>query len=79
MAERAMISRVTLNKVERASRRIPRHLLHGSLVLGQETRIAEFAAASGDAVELEPEDQNLPKRIRFSRKRDHRACMCRRP
>jgi DNA-binding XRE family transcriptional regulator len=70
MAERAMISRVTLNKIEKGDPGVSLGNYAAVLfVLGFESRIAELAAAARDTIGLNLEEERLPKRIRFARSR----------
>ncbi len=69
MAERASVSRTTLNKVEKgdpgASLGIYATVL---FVLGLADRIGDLADIRIDTVGLELEEENLPQRIRRSKK-----------
>lgn len=66
MAERASISRTTLNKVEKGE---PGTSLGNYacvlFVLGMHDRLAELADASIDALGLDLEEEYLPKRVRL--------------
>ena len=69
MAERASISRTTLNKVEKGEPGVSLGIYATVLfVLGLHDRLAELADIRTDAVGLELEEENLPQRIRHSRK-----------
>ena len=68
MAERALISRTTLSKVEKGDPGVSLGIYATVLfVLGLEGRVAELAAARHDAVGLDLEAEALPKRIRARR------------
>jgi transcriptional regulator with XRE-family HTH domain len=66
MAERALINRMTLYKIERGD---PTVSIAGyatvMFVLGMIDRLAEIAAPKCDEVGLSLEEERLPKRIRF--------------
>ena len=65
MAERALISRTTLNRVEKGDPGVSLGIDATVLfVLGLEGRVAELADARHDAVGLDLEAEALPKRIR---------------
>jgi transcriptional regulator with XRE-family HTH domain len=65
MAERAGISRTTLNKVEKGDPGVSMGVYATVLfVLGLTERITELAAAPRDAVGLALDEERLPKRIR---------------
>lgn len=69
MAERASISRTTLNKVEKGEPGVSLGTYATVLfVLGLHDRLAELADVKSDAVGLELQDENLPQRIRRPRK-----------
>jgi hypothetical protein len=69
MAERASISRMTLNKIERGDSGVAVGSYATVLfALGLVDRISGLAAASADAVGLELEEEHLPLRIRRPRK-----------
>ena len=69
MAERASISRTTLNKVEKGESGVSLGIYATVLfVLGLHNRLAELADIKTDTVGLELEEENLPQRIRRSRK-----------
>lgn len=70
MAERASISRMTLNKVEKGDPGVSLGTYATVLfVLGLVDRLAELADARNDAVGLELEEEHLPQRIRHPRSR----------
>ncbi|MCY4052348.1 MAG: hypothetical protein OXE98_00540 [Hyphomicrobiales bacterium] len=65
MAERASISRMTLNKVEKGDPNVSLGIYVKVLfVLGMNDRFAELADTSHDSIGLSLEDEILPKRIR---------------
>ncbi len=69
MAERASISRTTLNKVEKGDPGVSLGIYATVLfVLGLADPIGDLADARNDAVGLELEEENLPQRIRRSKK-----------
>ena len=69
MAARASISRTTLNKVEKGDPGVSLGIYATVLfVLGLSGRISNLADARNDTVGLELEEENLPQRIRRSRK-----------
>ena len=69
MAERASISRTTLNKVEKGDPGVSLGIYATLLfVLGLVDRIGDLADAGNDVVGRELEEQNLPQRIRGSKK-----------
>lgn len=66
MAERALISRMTLNKVEKGDPGVSLGIYATVLfVLGMTDRLAELADARHDAVGLSLEEERLPQRIRI--------------
>ena len=68
MAERASISRVTLNKVEKGDPGVSLGIYASVLfVLGLVDRLAALADPRHDAVGLELEEEHLPQRIRHPR------------
>jgi len=70
MAERASISRTTLNKVEKGDPGVSLGTYATVLfVLGLSDRLGELADVRTDTVGLELESEQLPRRIRRSRKR----------
>ena len=73
MAERAFITRMTLGKVERGDASVSRGMYAVVLfVLGLTPRLGELADARSDAVGLQLEEEQLPKRIRLPRKREEK-------
>jgi hypothetical protein len=69
MAERASISRMTLNKVEKGDHGVSLGTYATILfVLGMADRLADVADPRHDTVGLELEAEHLPKRIRLSRR-----------
>ncbi len=69
MAERASISRTTLNKIEKGDPGVSLGILATVLfVLGMHDRLAEIADVRSDTVGLELDEENLPQRIRRSGK-----------
>jgi transcriptional regulator with XRE-family HTH domain len=69
MAERASISRTTLNKVEKGDPGVSLGIYATVLfVLGLSDRIGELADIRNDTVGLALEDESLPQRIRRSRR-----------
>ena len=70
MAERAFISRMTLNKVEKGDPGVSLGIYATVLfVLGMTDRLAELADARHDVVGLGLEEERLPQRIRIRRVR----------
>lgn len=70
MAERASISRTTLNKVEKGYSGVSLGIYATVLfVLGMNDRLADVADPRHDAVGLELEEEHLPDRIRIPRVR----------
>ena len=68
MAERASISRMTLNKVEKGDPKVTLGIYATVLfVLGMTDRLAELADPKHDSIGLSLEDEILPKRIRTPR------------
>lgn len=68
MAERALITRATLHKVERGDPGVSLGIYATVLfVLGLLDRLIDLAAARGDAVGLALEEERLPQRIRQRR------------
>lgn len=68
-AERASISRVTLNKVEKGDPSVAFGIYATVLfVLGLADRLGELAEAKNDPTGLQLEEEHLPKRIRIARK-----------
>jgi hypothetical protein len=69
-AERASISRMTLNKVEKGDPGVALGIYATVLfVLGLADRLGELADAKNDATGLQLEEGRLPKRIRVSQKK----------
>lgn len=69
MAERASISRTTLNKIEKGDPGVSLGNYATVLfVLGLSDRLAELADSGTDTVGLELEEQRLPQRIRRPRR-----------
>ena len=66
LAGRASISRTTLNKVEGRARRGDGHLDPTVRVRRTIESLADLADLRNDAIGLELEEENLPKRIRRS-------------
>jgi len=67
MAERALISRPTLVKVEKGDPGVSLGIYATVLyVLGMVDRLGELAAAENDPVGLELEQEQLPERIHLS-------------
>jgi DNA-binding XRE family transcriptional regulator len=65
MAERASISRTTLNKVEKGDPGVSMGIYARVLfVLGMAERLAEIADVTSDTLGLELEEEQLPQRIR---------------
>jgi len=74
MAERASISRTTLNKVEKGDPGVSLGIYVTVLfVLGLADRIGDLADIRTDTVGLELEEENLPQRIRRSKKNKLRS------
>src|SRR5262245_34340705 len=68
VAERAMISRSTLARVERGDPGVSLGIYATVLfVLGMSDRLDDLASAREDAVGLALEDERLPKRVRLPR------------
>ena len=69
MAERASVSRTTLNKVEKGDSGVSFGIYATVLfVLGLADRIGDLADIRNDTVGLELAEENLPQRIRRSKK-----------
>lgn len=69
MAERASISRTTLIKVEKGDSGVSLGIYATVLfVLGLSERLGEIASARSDVVGLDLAEENLPQRIRHSKK-----------
>ena len=72
-AERASISRMTLNKVEKGDSGVALGIYATVLfVLGLADRLGELADVKNDATGLQLEEEHLPKRIRVSQKKTTR-------
>jgi transcriptional regulator with XRE-family HTH domain len=70
VAERALISRATLSRVERGEAGVSLGIYATVLyVLGLADRIAELADPRGDPIGAALEDARLPKRVRLARRR----------
>jgi hypothetical protein len=70
MAERASISRTTLGKIEKGDPGVSLGNYATVLfVLGLVEKLGELADIRNDTVGLEQEEEDLPKRIRRSRKK----------
>ena len=70
MADRASISRTTLNKLENGTPGVSMGNYATVLfVLGMAERLSDLAGAESDTLGLELEDERLPKRIRKSSRR----------
>ncbi len=68
LAERASVSRTTLNKVEKGAPGVSLGIYATVLfVLGMIDRLADIADPRHDSVGLELEEENLPERIRLPR------------
>jgi transcriptional regulator with XRE-family HTH domain len=69
LAERASISRMTLNKVEKGEPGVSiGNYATVLFALGMVERLADIADSRYDAVGLELEEEHLPQRIRLSRR-----------
>ena len=69
MAERASISRTTLNKVEQGDPGVSMGIYARVLfVLGMTERLADLADVRSDALGLDLEEAQLPQRIRRTRR-----------
>lgn len=69
MAERSLISRVTLTKVEKGDPGVSLGIYATVLfVLGMNERLADLADSKHDAIGLSLEDELLPQRIRSPHK-----------
>ncbi|MEI7668486.1 MAG: hypothetical protein WCJ33_00180 [Pseudomonadota bacterium] len=70
MAERAMITRTTLGKVEKGDAGVSLGIYATILfILGMTTRLAELADVRSDSLGLQLEEERLPKRIGRIRKK----------
>lgn len=73
MAERAFISRSTLQKVEQGDPSVSFGVYATILfILGLSERISELADASTDSLGLQLEEERLPKRVRTPKPRAQR-------
>jgi len=73
MAERASITRVTLNKIEKGEPGVSMGSYAVVLfILGMADRIGELADVKSDTLGLELEEERLPQRIRKSTKQKSR-------
>ena len=71
LAQRASISRMTLNKVEKGDPGVSLGTYATVLfVLGMADRLADVADPRHDTVGLELEEEHLPERIRLSRRQE---------
>ncbi len=69
MAERASISRTTLNKIEKGDNGVSLgNYANVLFVLGMAERLGELADIKTDSVGLELEEERLPQRIRKPRR-----------
>ena len=69
LAERASISRMTLNRVEKGDPRVSAGAYATVLfALGMADRLADVADPRHDTVGLQLEEERLPERIRLSRR-----------
>ncbi len=76
LAERALISRVTLGRIENGDPGASAGSYATVLfVLGMEGRLADLADASHDIVGVSLEDERLPKRIRLPRGREKKKAI----
>ncbi|HEU4883932.1 MAG TPA: hypothetical protein VFT45_16855 [Longimicrobium sp.] len=74
LAERALISRTTLTKVEKGDPGVSMGSYATVLfVLGLADRLSGLAAAASDAVGLALEEERLPARVRLPRARKSRT------
>jgi transcriptional regulator with XRE-family HTH domain len=65
MAERALVSRNTIARLERGDPRVSMGIYATVLfVLGMADKLAEIADAASDRVGLDLEEEQLPKRVR---------------
>jgi transcriptional regulator with XRE-family HTH domain len=69
VAERALISRSTLARVERGDPGVSMGIYATTLfVLGMGDRVGELADSRADALGLALQDERLPKRVRLARR-----------
>jgi len=74
LAQRASISRTTLNKVEKGVPGVSMGIYATVLfVLGMADRLADLADPKYDAVGLQLDEERLPQRIRLSRRQKVRG------
>ena len=74
MAQRALVSRITLHKVEQGDPTVAMGTYATALfVLGMTERLAELADARFDRLGLALEEERLPKRIRSRSRRAPRT------
>jgi len=74
LAQRASISRTTLNKLERGHAGVSLGIYATVLfVLGMIDRLADVADPRHDAIGLDLEEQRLPQRIRLARRPERKG------
>jgi len=74
MAERASISRTTLNKVEKGDPSVALGIYASVLfVLGMEKRLGDLADIKFDETGLMLDEENLPKRIHMKSRKNNRT------
>jgi transcriptional regulator with XRE-family HTH domain len=74
MAERALVGRNTIARVERGDPRVSMGIYATVLfVLGLAERLSELADASIDRIGLDLEEEHLPKRVRSPRSKGSRS------
>ncbi|WP_419603152.1 hypothetical protein [Thiolapillus sp.] len=74
MAERASISRTTLNKIEKGDPGVSLgNYANVLFVLGMVERLGELADVKTDSVGLELDEERLPQRIRKPRRSGHKG------
>ncbi len=74
MAERASISRTTLNKIEKGDPGVSLgNYANVLFVLGMAERLGDLADVRSDVVGLELEEERLPKRIRNLRRSEQKS------
>ncbi len=72
LAQRASISRTTLNKIEKGEPGVSAGAYATVLfALGMADRLADVADVRHDAIGLSLEEEHLPKRIRLPRRKKH--------
>jgi transcriptional regulator with XRE-family HTH domain len=70
MAERMMVTRTTLRKVEKGDAGVSMGIYATALfIVGMTQRLYELADVRDDLVGLQLEEERLPKRIRYSDKK----------